>query len=34
VQTSAFEIDGGVITALYVVRNPDKLQHLAAPHSG
>jgi len=30
VQTSAFEIDGGVIRALYIVRNPDKLRHLAA----
>ena len=30
VQTTAFEIDGGVIRALYVVRNPDKLRHLAA----
>lgn len=29
VQTSAFEIDKGVIRALYVVRNPDKLRHLA-----
>jgi RNA polymerase sigma-70 factor (ECF subfamily) len=29
VQTSAFEIDGDVIRALYVVRNPDKLRHLA-----
>jgi RNA polymerase sigma-70 factor (ECF subfamily) len=35
VQTSAFEIEGGVITALYIVRNPDKLQHLGAGfHSG
>jgi len=34
VQTAAFEIDGGVIGALYVVRNPDKLRHLAKlrPH--
>jgi RNA polymerase sigma-70 factor (ECF subfamily) len=33
VQTAAFEIDGGVIRALYVLRNPDKLRHLAAaPH--
>ena len=31
VQTSAFEIDGDVIRAVYVVRNPDKLRHLAAP---
>ncbi|ACL67337.1 RNA polymerase, sigma-24 subunit, ECF subfamily [Anaeromyxobacter dehalogenans 2CP-1] len=29
VQTSAFEIEDGVIRALYVVRNPDKLRHLA-----
>ena len=35
VQTTAFEIEGGVIRALYVMRNPDKLRHLAtasAPH--
>ena len=35
VQTAAFEIDGNVIRGLYVVRNPDKLRHLAAaatPH--
>jgi RNA polymerase sigma-70 factor (ECF subfamily) len=35
VQTAAFEIESDVIRALYVVRNPDKLQHLAAaaaPH--
>jgi hypothetical protein len=33
VQTAAFEIDGDVIRALYVVRNPEKLRHLAAaPH--
>jgi RNA polymerase sigma-70 factor (ECF subfamily) len=31
VQTAAFEIEGDVIRALYVVRNPDKLRHLAAP---
>jgi RNA polymerase sigma-70 factor (ECF subfamily) len=30
VQTAAFEIDGGVIRALYVVRNTDKLRHLPA----
>ena len=30
VQTAAFEIDGDVIRALYVVRNPDKLRHVAA----
>lgn len=29
VQTAAFEIDGDVIRALYVVLNPDKLRHLA-----
>ena len=29
VQTTAFEIEGNVIKALYVVRNPDKLRHLA-----
>jgi RNA polymerase sigma-70 factor (ECF subfamily) len=29
VQTTAFEIEGTVIRALYVVRNPDKLRHLA-----
>jgi RNA polymerase sigma-70 factor (ECF subfamily) len=28
VQTTAFEIDGDVIAALYIVRNPDKLRHL------
>jgi RNA polymerase sigma-70 factor (ECF subfamily) len=35
VQTAAFEIEGDVIRALYVVRNSDKLRHLAAastPH--
>ena len=32
VQTAAFEIEGGVIRALYVVRNPDKLRHLAVRH--
>jgi RNA polymerase sigma-70 factor (ECF subfamily) len=30
-QTAAFEIEGEVIRAVYVVRNPDKLRHLAAP---
>jgi RNA polymerase sigma-70 factor (ECF subfamily) len=29
VQTTAFEIEGDVIRALYVVRNPEKLRHLA-----
>ena len=36
VLTAAFEIDGDVIRALYVVRNPDKLRHLVAvsgPHA-
>jgi RNA polymerase sigma-70 factor (ECF subfamily) len=31
VQTSAFEIEGNLIRALYIVRNPDKLRHLATP---
>ena len=34
-QTAALEIVGDVIRAIYVVRNPDKLRHLAAtsaPH--
>jgi len=31
VQTAAFEIEDDVIRALYVVRNPDKLRHLATP---
>jgi RNA polymerase sigma-70 factor (ECF subfamily) len=31
VQTAAFEIEGHVIRGLYVVRNPEKLRHLAAP---
>jgi RNA polymerase sigma-70 factor (ECF subfamily) len=30
VQTNAFEIEGGVVKTIYVVRNPDKLKHLAA----
>jgi len=35
VQTAAFEIDGDVVRALCVVRNPDKLRHLArARHEG
>ena len=38
VQTAAFEIEGDVIRALYVVRNPHKLRHLAPaappPESG
>jgi RNA polymerase sigma-70 factor, ECF subfamily len=31
VQTAAFEIEGNVIRAIYVVRNPDKLRHLTMP---
>jgi RNA polymerase sigma-70 factor (ECF subfamily) len=34
VQTAAFEIEGNVIRALYVVRNPDKLRHLAVAGRG
>ncbi len=38
VQTAAFEIEGDAIRALYVVRNPEKLRHLAVrprqPESG
>jgi RNA polymerase sigma-70 factor (ECF subfamily) len=30
VQTTAFEIEAGVIRAVYAVRNPDKLRHLSA----
>jgi RNA polymerase sigma-70 factor (ECF subfamily) len=30
VQTAAIEIKGGVIQAMYVIRNPDKLRHLRA----
>ena len=29
VQTTAFEIEDDVVKAIYVVRNPDKLRHLA-----
>lgn len=29
VQTATFEIEGDVVRALYVVRNPEKLRHLA-----
>src|SRR5262249_47981037 len=28
-QTAAFEIDGDVVRAIYIVRNPEKLKHLA-----
>ncbi len=40
VQTTAFDIEDDVIRALYVVRNPDKLRHMARerhkgpPHLG
>ena len=27
-QTTALEIDEGKVTAIYVMRNPDKLRHL------
>src|SRR5262245_43144323 len=30
VQTNAFEFDGDVVKAIYVVRNPDKLRHLTS----
>jgi RNA polymerase sigma-70 factor (ECF subfamily) len=30
VQTIAFEIEGELVKAIYVVRNPDKLRHLAS----
>lgn len=29
-QTTALQIEGGRITAIYIVRNPDKLRHVAA----
>jgi RNA polymerase sigma-70 factor (ECF subfamily) len=29
IQTTAFEFDGDAVTAIYIVRNPDKLKHLA-----
>jgi RNA polymerase sigma-70 factor, ECF subfamily len=29
VQTVAFETEGDLVTAIYIVRNPDKLRHLA-----
>jgi RNA polymerase sigma-70 factor (ECF subfamily) len=29
-QTTALEVRGGKITALYIVRNPDKLRHVEA----
>lgn len=34
VQTAVFEFDGDVIRALYIVRNPDKLRHLASAAGG
>jgi RNA polymerase sigma-70 factor (ECF subfamily) len=30
VQTNTFEIEGDVVKAIYAVRNPDKLRHLAS----
>ena len=30
IQTNAFEIEGDLVKAIYVVRNPDKLRHLAS----
>ena len=30
-QTTALQIEAGKITAIYVMRNPDKLRHLAGP---
>ena len=27
-QTTAFEVAGGLLSAIYVVRNPDKLERL------
>lgn len=27
-QTTAFEIENGKIKAIYITRNPDKLQHV------
>jgi RNA polymerase sigma-70 factor (ECF subfamily) len=33
-QTTAFEIEGGRIRALYIVRNPDKLRHLGPRREG
>jgi RNA polymerase sigma-70 factor (ECF subfamily) len=29
-QTTAFQIEGGRIAAIYIMRNPDKLRHLDA----
>jgi RNA polymerase sigma-70 factor (ECF subfamily) len=34
VQTAAFDIEGDVIRVLYIVRNPDKLRHLATARHG
>lgn len=34
VQTAAIEIENGVVRAMYLVRNPDKLRHLAAARPG
>jgi RNA polymerase sigma-70 factor (ECF subfamily) len=29
VQTTAFEFEDGLVKAVYAVRNPDKLRHIA-----
>ena len=34
VQTTAFEIEDGLVKAIYAVRNPDKLRHLASAEVG
>jgi len=31
VQTTAVELEGDLVKAIYVVRNPDKLKHIT-PH--
>lgn len=32
IQTTALEIEDGKIKAIYIVRNPEKLGHLAFPN--
>ena len=32
-QATALDIENGKVTAIYVVRNPDKLRHLHQPHA-
>ena len=32
VRTNAFEIEGDVVKAIYIVRNPDRLMHLASSY--